>query len=53
MEKFDEVDGLQAPDLTEAEIRGYVGRCPEENRPLFEAWLRGERDLAGDLLVTG
>ena len=51
--EFDIDDGFRAPVLTEAAIREYVDRCPEENRPLFEAWLRGERDLAGDLLVTG
>jgi hypothetical protein len=37
--------------LTEAEIREYVGRCSEENRPWFEAWLRGQRQLDGDLVT--
>lgn len=34
--------------LSEAEIAAYVERCPAEHRWAFGAYLRGERDLAGD-----
>jgi len=36
--------------LSEDQISEYVARCPEENRWAFEGWLRGERQLDGDLI---
>ncbi|MFB6726835.1 hypothetical protein ACFCV3_42090 [Kribbella sp. NPDC056345] len=39
--------------LTEQEIAELANRCPEPQRKLFESWLRGERQLDGDLIDTG
>lgn len=36
--------------LTEVEYDDLVARCPEEHRWAFGPYLRGERDLAGDLI---
>lgn len=38
--------------LTEAEITYYLSRCPSEHRWAFGPYLRGERDLAGDVITT-
>jgi hypothetical protein len=40
-------------ELSEAQISEYVSRCPELTRWAFEGWLRGERQLDGDLIVRG
>lgn len=37
-------------ELSELEISEYVSRCPELTRWAFEGWLRGQRELDGDLL---
>jgi len=39
-----------AGELTEQEIQELVARCPEEQRWAFEGWLRGIRQLDGDLI---
>ncbi|TDD61050.1 hypothetical protein E1263_08650 [Kribbella antibiotica] len=39
--------------LTEQEIAELADRCPMPQRKLFEGWLRGERQLDGDLIDTG
>jgi hypothetical protein len=39
--------------LSEAQISEYVSRCPELTRWAFEGWLRGERQLDGDLIERG
>jgi hypothetical protein len=45
--------GERAPDeLTEREIQELVARCPEQQRWAFEGWLRGERLLDGDPIVS-
>lgn len=45
--------GERAPDeLTEREIQDLVARCPEQQRWAFEGWLRGERLLDGDPIVS-
>jgi hypothetical protein len=45
--------GDRAPDeLTEREIQELVARCPEQQRWAFEGWLRGERLLDGDPIVS-
>jgi hypothetical protein len=36
--------------LSEAEFADAMARCPEEHRWAFGPYLRGERDLAGDLI---
>lgn len=38
------------PNLTEQEILDLVARCPEPQRWAFEGWLRGARQLDGDLI---
>lgn len=38
--------------LTEAEITYYLSRCPSEHKWAFGAYLRGERDLAGDAVTA-
>jgi hypothetical protein len=38
------------PELDEDEIRDLVQRCPEQQRTLFEGWLRGTHHLDGDLI---
>lgn len=40
-------------ELSEAQISEYVSRCPELTRWAFEGWLRGERQLDGDLIERG
>lgn len=37
-------------ELSETQISEYVSRCPEVTRWAFEGWLRGERQLDGDLI---
>ncbi|WBQ03549.1 hypothetical protein [Kribbella sp. CA-293567] len=45
--------GERAPgELTEREIQDLVARCPEQQRWAFEGWLRGERLLDGDPIVS-
>ena len=45
--------GERAPgELTEREIQELVARCPEQQRWAFEGWLRGERLLDGDPIVS-
>ena len=39
-------------ELTEREIQELVARCPEQQRWAFEGWLRGERLLDGDPIVS-
>jgi hypothetical protein len=36
--------------LSEEEYAAAMARCPSEHRWAFGAYLRGERDLAGDLI---
>jgi hypothetical protein len=36
--------------LSEAEYDDLMARCPQEHRWAFGPYLRGERDLAGDLI---
>jgi hypothetical protein len=39
--------------LSEEEYAEAMARCPAEHRWAFGAFLRGERDLAGDLIGEG
>lgn len=48
-----DTSGERAPgELTEREIQDLVARCPEQQRWAFEGWLRGVRQLDGDLIVS-
>jgi hypothetical protein len=37
--------------MSDTEMSSLVARCPEEHRWAFNAWLRGERSLDGDLIA--
>lgn len=43
----------EPPSLSEREIRIYVERCPEPQRPAFEGWLRGTHHLDGEQIRPG
>lgn len=45
--------GMIRHALTDEEICDLVDKVPPQRRPLFEAWLRGERTLDGDRVGGG